>query len=222
MKILVIEDEHRVANIIKGSLEQENYSVDVAFDGDEGYKLIQDNQYDLYVIGWNIPGSKNGIEIIKSMRQIKLHNPVILISDKSDTGSKKIGLSSGADDYLIKPFSVQKLLVKVKSLLNDNSRQDILSIDNLSVDTTRFEAKRGDTIIHLTNKEFSLLEYLMRNQGKPLNKDMISNYVWNYDADVMPNTVEVYIKYLRQKIDDPFDKKLIHTVRGFGYKIDDK
>lgn len=222
MKILVIEDEHRVANIIKKSLEQEGYSVDVAFDGDDGYKLVENNGYDLYLISWDVPGSQNGTEIIKTMRQSKIHNPVLLISDRSDNNSKKLGLSSGADDYLVKPFSIEKLLIKIKSLLNDKSQQDILNINNLSIDTTKFEVKRGDTIIHLTNKEFSLLEYLMRNQGKPVNKDMISSYVWDYDADVMPNTVEVYIKYLRQKIDDPFDKKLLHTVRGFGYKIDDK
>jgi len=222
MKILVIEDEHQVANIIKRSLEQENFSVDVAFDGGDGYKLIKDNQYDLYLIGWDIPGSKNGTEIIRTMRQSKIHNPVILISDRSDSGSKKLGLSCGADEYMIKPFSVQKLLTKVRILLNDKSQSNIVNVGDLSLDATSFEVKRGDTLIHLTSKEFSLLEYLMRNQGKPVNKDMISSYVWDYDADVMPNTVEVYIKYLRQKIDDPFDKKLLHTVRGFGYKIDNK
>lgn len=222
MKILVVEDEHRVANIIKKSLEQEGYLVDLAFDGDDGYKLVETSTYDLYLIGWDIPGAKNGTEIIKSMRQNKIHTPVILVSNKSDSGSKKLGLSCGADDYLTKPFSVQKLLTKVRDLLNDKSKPNIINIDNLSIDTVSFEVKRGNNLIHLTSKEFSLLEYLMRNQGKPVNKDMIGNYVWDYDADVMPNTVEVYIKYLRQKIDDPFDKKLLHTVRGFGYKIDNK
>jgi len=222
MNILLIEDEHGLANVIKVGLEQEHFKVEVAFDEETGSRLIQKGKYDAYIIDWDVSGKDAGLALIKSMRQAKNHTPVVLISNRSDNNSRKLGLSSGADDYLTKPFSIQQLTRKVKDLTGDITKEDILTVGDLSLSPKTFEVKRGDSFIYLTNKEFSLLEYLMRNQGRPLSKEMISGYVWDYNADVMPNTVEVYIKYLRQKIDDSFKKKLLHTVRGFGYKIDDK
>lgn len=225
MRILIVEDEHKIAQALKRALEQENYAVDVSYDGDDGYAMATTEPYDLAIIDRMIPGEYDGIGIIKAMREAKIHTPVIILTAKGTVADKATGLDSGADDYLVKPFALEELLARMRALLRRPAevQQTILSAGDLTLNTVTYEVKRGDKLITLTSKEFSLLEFLLRNQGRPVNKDIIISHVWDYDADVLPNTVEVYMKYLRQKIDEPFDgPQLLRTARGFGYKIEAK
>lgn len=221
MRILVIEDEHKIARALKKALEQEKYAVDVAYDGDEGYAMATTEPYDLAIIDRMLPGKYDGIAIVKGMRQEKIHSPVLLLTALGAVGDRTKGLDSGADDYLVKPFALEELLARVRALLRRPAKTEstVLTAGDLSLDTITYEVKRADKIIQLTSKEFALLEYLLRNQGRPISKEVIISHVWDYDADILPNTVEVYIRYLRAKIDQPFPKPLIKTVRGFGYKL---
>jgi two-component system, OmpR family, response regulator len=221
MRVLVIEDEHKIARALKKALEQETYAVDVAYDGDEGYAMATTEPYDVAVIDRMLPGQHDGISIIKAMREAKIHTPVLLLTALGSVSDRTTGLDSGADDYLVKPFALEELLARVRALLRRPAEQQatVLTAGDLSLNTVTFEVKRAGQSIQLTGKEFALLEFLMRNQNRPLPKGTIISHVWDYDADVLPNTVEVYIKYIRNKIDLPFDKPLIHTIRGFGYKL---
>lgn len=221
MRILLVEDEHKIARALKKALEQETYAVDIAYDGDEGHAMATTEPYDVAIIDRMLPGDYDGIAIIKAMRSQKVHTPVLLLTALGSVAQKTEGLDSGADDYLVKPFALEELLARVRALLRRPTQQQatVLTAGDLSLDTTTYEVKRGGKVIQLTGKEFGLLEYLLRNQNRPLPKELIIAHVWDYDADILPNTVEVYIKYLRAKIDQPFDTPLIHTVRGFGYKI---
>lgn len=221
MRVLVIEDEHKIARALKKALEQETYAVDVAYDGDEGYAMATTEPYDAAIIDRMLPGDHDGISIIKAMREAKIHTPVLLLTALGSVNDRTTGLDSGADDYLVKPFALEELLARVRALLRRPAEQHatVLKAGDLSLNTVTFEVKRGDTNIQLTGKEFALLEFLMRNPNRPLPKNVIISHVWDYDADILPNTVEVYIKYIRNKIDQPFDKPLIHTIRGFGYKL---
>lgn len=223
MRILVVEDEHKIARALKKALEQEHYAVDVSFDGDDGYAMATTEPYDAMIIDRMLPGSHNGIDIVKALREKSITTPVLLLTALGRVEDKTIGLDSGADDYLVKPFALEELLARVRALLRRPTPQQstILDADDLSLDTTKREVKRANKKIQLTSKEFGLLEFLLRNKNRPLSKDTIMQHVWDYDADILPNTIEVYIKYLRAKIDKPFGKGLIKTVRGFGYKIED-
>lgn len=222
MRILVVEDEHKIARAIGRALEQESYAVDIVFDGDEGYAMATTEPYDLAILDRMIPGDYDGIAIVKAMRDAKIHTPVLLLTALGGTSDKTKGLDSGADDYLVKPFALEELLARVRALLRRPAEQKgtVLKADDLELDTTTFRVTRGGKEIILTSKEFALLEYLLRNQGRPSSKETIVAHVWDYDADILLNTVEVYIKYLRAKVDEPFGKQLIKTVRGFGYKIE--
>lgn len=224
MRILVVEDEHKIARALGKALEQESYAVDIAYDGDEGYGMATTEPYDLAIIDRMIPGEYDGLAIVEEMRKAKIHTPVLLLTALGTTADKTKGLDSGADDYLVKPFALEELLARVRALLRRPAEQQgvILTAGDLSLDTVTFSVKRGGKDIHLTSKEFALLEYLLRHQGRPMSKENIIAHVWDYDADVLHNTVEVYIKYLRNKVDVPFKKPLIHTVRGFGYKLEAK
>ena len=224
MRILLIEDEHKIARALKKALEQESYAVDVAYDGDEGYAMATTEPYDIAVIDRMLPGEYDGIAIVKAMRDAKIHTPVLLLTAIGGIKDRAEGLDSGADDYMVKPFALEELLARVRALLRRPKEQQptILSAGDLTLNTVTFEVRRDGTTIQLTGKEFALLEYLLRNQGRPLPKELIIAHVWDYDADILPNTVEVYIKYLRAKIDQPFNVPLIHTVRGFGYKLQAK
>lgn len=221
MRILLIEDEHKIARALKKALEQESYAVDVAYDGDEGHAMAMTEPYDVAIIDRMLPGEYDGVSIIKAMREAKIHTPVLILTAIGGIKDRAEGLDSGADDYMVKPFALEELLARVRALLRRPKEQQstILRAGDLTLDTVNYEVKRGDMTIQLTGKEFALLEYLLRNQGRPLPKELIIAHVWDYDADILPNTVEVYIKYLRAKIDQPFIKPLIHTVRGFGYKL---
>lgn len=223
MRILVVEDEHKIARALKKALEQEHYAVDVSFDGDDGYAMATTEPYDAMIIDRMLPGSHNGIDIVTALREKGITTPVLLLTALGRVEDKTTGLDSGADDYLVKPFAIEELLARIRALLRRPIPQQstILDADDLSLDTTKREVKRADKKIQLTSKEFGLLEFLLRNKNRPLSKDTIMQHVWDYDADILPNTIEVYIKYLRAKIDKPFGKGLIKTVRGFGYKIED-
>jgi len=222
MRILVVEDEHKIANAIKKGLEQESFAVDVAYEGTTGYDLASTEDYDLIVLDLLLPGI-DGMEICRKLRADKIHTPILILTAKGQLEDKVNGLNAGADDYLVKPFAFEEFLARVRALMRrpQETVQTVLTCQDLSLNPQTYEVKRGETVIPLSSKEFSLLEYLLRHPGRIFTKDQIIGHVWNYDADILPNTVEVYIGYLRNKIDRPFPKKpaLIHTVRGFGYKI---
>ena len=222
MRILVVEDEHKIAQAIKRALELEHYAVDVCFDGDEGYAMATTEPYDAAIIDRMLPGDYDGLAIVQEMREAGIHTPVLFLTAMASTRDKTTGLDSGADDYLTKPFAIEELLARVRALLRrpTESQATILSAGDLSLDTTNLQVSRSGKSITLTSREFALLEYLLRNQRRPISKDMIIAHVWDYDADILPNTVEVYMRYLRNKVDKPFKKPLLHTVRGFGYKLE--
>ena len=222
MRILVIEDEHKIANSIKRGLEQEGFAVDAVYDGIEGYDMASSEEYDVIILDLMLPGM-DGVTLCKKLREEKNRTPILMLTARGAVSDKVEGLNAGADDYLVKPFAFEELLARVRAL----TRRPVeggsikLTVTDLVLDPNLFMVKRSGKKIVLSRKEFSLLEYMMRNSGKILSKDQIISHVWNYDADILPNTVEVYIGYLRRKIDDAFpDKKpLIQTVRGFGYRI---
>ena len=222
MRILVVEDEHRIANTIKKGLEQEHYAVDVSYTGTDGYDLASTEEYDAIILDLMLPGM-DGVTICKELRKNKKHTPILMLTAKGQIQDKVVGLDAGADDYLTKPFSFEELLARIRALIRrpKNIISSILTVDNLTIDSNLFTVERSGTYIQLSSKEFSLLQYLIRNANKIVTKEQIITHVWDYDSDILPNTVEVYIKNLRNKIDIPFNesKQLIQTVRGFGYKI---
>ncbi len=222
MRILVVEDEHKIAAAIKKGLEQEKYAVDVAYTGTDGYDLASTEDYDTILLDLLLP-EMDGLAVCKKLRSQNIHTPVLMLTAKGQTDDKVSGLDSGADDYLTKPFSFEELLARIRALSRrpKTTFTNVLKIADLELNPRLFQAKRGSADIRLSGKEFSLLEYLMRHPNQVLSKDQIIAHVWNYDADILPNTVEVYIKNLRNKIDVPFKKTkpLIQTVRGFGYKL---
>jgi DNA-binding response OmpR family regulator len=225
MRILVVEDEHKIANAIKQGLEQESYAVDVAYDGDQGLAFALADGYDVMILDRMLPGSVGGIGICKQVRQANIHTPILLLTAKDQVKDRVEGLDSGADDYLVKPFAFEELLARIRALLRrpQDTTSPLLRVKDLSLDPASFTVKRHDKTIELSKREFALLEFLIRNKGRILSKQNIINHVWDFDADVLPNTVEVYMGYLRQKIDKPFKgPQLIHTVRGFGYRLGDQ
>ncbi len=222
MRVLIVEDEHKIAGALKKALEQETYAVDVAYDGDDGYAMATTEPYDVAIIDRMLPGDYDGFAIVKAMREAKIHTPVLFLSALGSVAERAAGLDAGADDYLVKPFALEELLARVRALLRRPTEQQstTLTAGDLNLNTVTYNVDRDGKSIQLTSKEFALLEYLMRNPGRPLSKEVIISHVWDYDADILPNTVEVYIKYLRNKIDVPFKSPVIHTVRGFGYKLE--
>jgi DNA-binding response OmpR family regulator len=224
MRILVVEDEHKIANAIKKGLEQERYAVDVEYDGDSGLGAALNEAYDVMVIDRMLPGSVEGMEICRQVRQAGNHTPILLLTAKDQIKDRVEGLNAGADDYLIKPFSFEELLARVRALMRRpaEAQTNVIKVADLTLDTINFEVKRDGQKIDLSAKEFALLEYMMRNSHRVLSKDNIISHVWDFDSDILPNTVEVYMGYLRSKVDKPFSKPLLHTNRGFGYSIQDK
>jgi len=223
MRVLVVEDEHRIAVNIKKGLEQERFAVDLAFTGVEGYDLASEENYDIIILDLMLP-SMDGMEVCTKLRKNQIHTPILMLTARGQIKDKVKGLDSGADDYLTKPFSFEELLARMRALTRrpQKALSTILKVGNLTLDPISYLVKRGTSIIQLSKKEFSLFEYMMRNAGKILTKEQIITSVWDYDADILPNTVEVTIKNLRNKIDIPFknEKPLIQTIRGFGYKLE--
>lgn len=223
MRILLVEDEPSLLKIIERRLIEEGYSVDSAKDGRMAENFINSFEYDLIILDIMIP-IIDGLTLLRKMRLNKIKTPVLFLTAKDTIEDRVIGLDSGADDYLVKPFSFDELLARVRSLLRRQSdvRDIILTADDLKVNTITREVKRGDKIIELTSKEYALLEFFLRNKNRVLTKHQIAEHVWNYNFEYNSNIVEVYVRYLRRKIDDEFKNKLIHTVRGGGYLFKDK
>ena len=221
MKVLVVEDEQRIAQAIKEGLEQESYAVDVAFDGLDGYNAAINDEYDLILLDVMMP-EMNGYEVVEKLRDNGKHTPVLMLTAKDQNKDIVQSLDSGADDYLQKPFAFEVLLARIRALLRrpQDTILNVLKVQDLTVDLTHREVTRAGKRIKLSSKEYAVLEYLVRNSGKVLSKNNIMTHVWDFDADILPNNVEVFITYLRNKVDKPFKgPKLIHTVRGFGYRI---
>ncbi len=222
MRILVVEDEHKIANSIKKGLEQESYAVDTAFTGTQGLDMATTEEYDLIILDVLIPGV-DGITICKKLREQNIHTPILMLTAKGQIQDKVEGLDAGADDYLTKPFAFEELLARVRALVRrpHQSIGTTLRVEDLSLDTTTYTVQRANKPIRLSSREFALLEYLLRHPNQIVTKEQIIAHVWNYDANILPNTVEVYIGYLRNKINKPFAglPELIHTIRGFGYKL---
>ncbi len=222
MKLLLIEDEPKIARAIKLGLEQERSTVEVCYDGQTGLAAAVGDEYDAIILDRMLPGGMDGLEICAELRAKNIKTPIIMLTAKGQIRDRVNGLNAGADDYLVKPFSFEELLARLRALTRRpheiNGTQ--LKLSDLSLDTVTYDVRRQGTPIALSQTEYSLLEYLLRNKDRVLSKDNIINHVWDFDADILPNTVEAYIGYLRNKIDKPFKgKPLIHTVRGFGYKL---
>lgn len=222
MRALIVEDEHKIAQAIGKGLEQENYTVDLAFEGISGYDLASTEHYDVIILDRLLP-EIDGIEITRKLRRSNIHTPILMLTAKAQVDEKVEGLNAGVDDYLTKPFAFSELLARIRALIRrpQEFKDQILKIADLSLNLQTFEVRRGKKTLKLSAKEFSLLAYLLRNQNKILSKEQIINHVWSYEDNVLPNTVEVWILNLRKKIDKayPDSSPLIHTVRGFGYKI---
>ena len=221
-KILLVEDESKIANAVARGLKYEGFEVSIASDGEEALILGKDEEFDCIVLDRMLP-LKEGVEVCKELRESNIKTPIIMLTAKSGVNDKIEGLDAGADDYLAKPFSLDELLARIRALLRRPNiiLNEEIKVGDLILNTTTFEVKRNGKTIILSKKEYDLLEYLMRNANKTISKEKIINHVWDFDSDILPNTVEVYMGYLRNKIDKPFkDKKMLQTVRGFGYKIE--
>ena len=218
MRVLIVEDEKKVAAFIKKGLEEETYAVDVAYNGEDGLHMGMENQYDLIVLDLMLP-IINGLEVLSRLRENKTDTPILLLTAKDSVEDKVTGLNTGADDYLTKPFAFSELLARIRVLLRRGKveTKTVLQIKGLSLDLVSHKVKRNDEEIELTGKEYSLLEYFMRNQGKVLTRTMIAEHVWDYNFDTFTNVIDVYVNHLRKKVDKGYPEKLLHTLRGVGY-----
>lgn len=223
MRLLIIEDERRIAGAIKRAMELQRYAVDVVYDADSGLAAAVDADYDLIILDRLLPGKIDGVELCRQVRTAKVSTPIIMLTALGEIDDRVSGLQAGADDYLQKPFAMKELIARVQALLR-RPRQSlgaVLQVADLSLNPASFTVKRGGVVVELSAKEFKLLSYLLYNANQVLSKDTIIVHVWDQDAIIVPNTVEVYMGYLRSKIDKAFPGKppLIHTVRGYGYRI---
>lgn len=225
MRILIIEDDHKIANSLRKGLQNQSYAVDVCYNGTEGLQTAQSTDYDLIILDRMLPGM-DGLDILSTLRTEGKHTPVLLLTAKDHVLERAAGLNAGADDYLVKPFAFVELIARVRALLRrpQKTHDTKLTYADVSLDPETFSVTRNSKSIILSQKEFALLEYLMNNPGRVLSKETIMDHVWDYDSDILPNTVEVYIGYLRNKLDKPFPDtpSLIHTRRGFGYIFGEK
>ena len=223
MRVLLIEDDVTIARLLKEGLEDEAYAVDVANDGSEGYRTAAADEYDVIILDIMLPGM-NGYEVCRALRNDDNKTPILMLTARDAERDIVEGLDTGADDYLAKPFSFDVLLARIRALLRrpNEKLEEILQVGDLKLDPSSKKVMRASQEINLTAKEYGVLEYLMRNKGKVLSKEQIIWHVWDFDADVLPNNVELFIMFLRRKIDKPFKSKLIHTVSGFGYKLEEK
>lgn len=221
MRILVVEDDHKLAASIKEGLQRVSHVVDTVHTGEDGFEYAEITKYDLIILDRMLPET-DGTEVSKKLRNKGIHTPIIMLTAKGQVEDRVSGLDSGVDDYLIKPFAFTELLARIRALGRrpQYTLANVLQISDITLNTSTLEVKKKGVLIELSGKEYALLEYLMRHKGKILTKYQIMSQVWDYEAKVMPNFVEVYINHLRNKIDTKSkNKSLIKTVRGFGYKI---
>ena len=220
MRILVVEDEKKVANFIRQGLEEEGYAVDPAPNGEEGMAMALDGVHDLIILDIGLP-RMNGLQVLQELRKRKVTTPVLLLTVRATIEDKVLGLDAGADDYLAKPFAFQELVARVRALLRRRTEGGpaVFRLADLTLDPARHTVFRGGKKIDLTSKEFALLDYFLRNPGRVLTRTMIIEHVWDYDFDTGTNVVDVYVNYLRKKIDSDRESKLIHTIRGVGYVL---
>jgi len=223
MRILLVEDEKKGASFIKRGLKEEHYIIDAVGNGDDALFLAEGSPFDLIILDVKLPG-KGGIEVCKELRSKKINTPILMLTAMSATKDKIIGLDSGADDYLTKPFAFDELLARVRALLRRRrtEKSTTLKVDDLELNQLTHKVKRAGKEIDLTSKEYALLEYLMLNANRVVTRTMISEHVWNEYFDSYTNFVDVYINYLRNKIEKGFGKKLINTIRGTGYMLEGK
>lgn len=220
MRILVAEDERNLNDIIVKELKQNHYTVDACYDGISALDYIRFAEYDAIILDIMMPG-KNGIEVVKQIRKESSRTPVLFLTARDSIEDRVAGLDAGADDYLVKPFALDELLARIRVMLRRTSGHvnNCFTVANLKVDCDARTVFRDDAEIALSSKEFAVLEYLIRNQGIVLSREKIEQHIWNYDYEGGTNVVNVYIRYLRKKIDDNYDPKLIHTIRGTGYVL---
>jgi DNA-binding response OmpR family regulator len=220
MRILVVEDEAKVASFIRRALEEESYAVDLCADGAQGLDQALTGSYDLIILDLMLPG-RSGLEVLASLRKEQVRTPVMILTARSQVDQKVKGLDAGADDYLTKPFAIDELLARVRALLRRGSGEatGVLQVEDLILNPATREVTRSGKKIDLTAKEYALLEYFMRNAGRVLTRPMIAEHVWNLDFDTFTNVIDVYVNYLRNKIDRGHERKLIQTVRGSGYML---
>ena len=220
MRLLVVEDEKKLNDLITKKLEKEYYGVDSCFDGEEAVRYVEGTEYDAIILDIMLP-KLDGFEVIKRIRAKKNKVPILLLTARDNIDDKVKGLDYGADDYLVKPFIFEELMARIRVLLRRNSgnADNIITIANLKVDLDAKTVFRDDVLIKLSGREYSILEYLIRNKGKILPRERIENHIWNYEYEGGTNVIDVYIRYLRKKIDDGYTPKLIHTVRGLGYVL---
>jgi heavy metal response regulator len=220
MRILVVEDEAKVGSFIRRALEEESYAVDLCADGPGGLELARGSSYDLIILDVMLPGM-SGLQILETLRKEKLKTPVLIVTARAQLDQRVKGLDAGADDYLTKPFAIEELLARVRALLRRGTGEGmgLLQIEDLILNPATREVTRGGQRIELTSKEYALLEYFMRNAGRVLTRPVIAEHVWNLDFDTFTNVIDVYVNYLRNKIDRGRERKLIHTIRGSGYVL---
>ena len=220
MRILVVEDEKSLNRLISQMLIKEHYSVDSVYRGDDAEDYLRGAEYDAIVLDIMLPG-KSGLEVLRGMRSRKDTTPVLLLTAKDSISDRVAGLDAGADDYLVKPFASDELLARIRVMIRRSSGNisNVFTLSDLTVDCDARTVERSGRKIALATREFDILEYMIRNSGKVLSREKISQHIWNYGYEGGSNVVDVYIRYLRKKLDDDFDKKLIHTVRGAGYVL---
>ena len=220
MRLLVVEDEKKLNELITKKLKKEYYGVDSCFDGEEAVRYVEGTEYDAIILDIMLP-KLDGFEVIKRIRAKKNKVPILLLTARDNIDDKVKGLDYGADDYLVKPFIFEELMARIRVLLRRNSgnADNVVTIANLKVDLDAKTVFRDDLLIKLSGREYSVLEYLIRNKGKILSRERIEDHIWNYDYEGGTNVIDVYIRYLRKKIDDSYTPKLIHTIRGLGYVL---
>jgi DNA-binding response OmpR family regulator len=222
VRILLVEDNRRLNNSLKASLVDDGYAVDPAYDGEDGEELAGIYPYDAIILDIMLP-RKDGLEVCRSLRRRRNNTPILLLTARDTIEDRVVGLDSGADDYLVKPFAIEELRARLRALLRRESsdKSTLLTVADLSLDPATHKVERAGRPIQLTAKEFALLEYFMRNVGRVISREMAESHIWSYDFQATSNVVDVYIRRLRRKIDDPFQAKLFETVRGVGYRLTD-
>ena len=221
MRILIVEDEHKLAGVLKRGLEEHGYAVDVAYDGEDGLAMALAAPYDAIVLDVMLP-MRDGLSVCTQLRAQNRHMPVLMLTARDAVDDRVAGLDSGADDYLTKPFAFREFLARVRALLRRdtrNARDPILRVADLQVDAVSHEVRRAGRLVELTSKEYAILEYLARNPNRVLTRTQIAEHVWDFDFVSMSNVIDVYIGYLRRKLGDDSEPRLLRTVRGTGYQL---